>query len=144
MKYNMKTLVVLIIGTFMVYCAAAQDAATATEAASGPVITFEETSHDFGDIYQGDKVEYNFKFKNTGNEPLIISNVQVTCGCTASYYPKDPVLPGANDEIRVTFNSAHKMGKQNKVVTIVSNAVSPNNKVTIVTNVLHKKTEGGK
>ncbi len=141
MNFNMKTLVVLIMGTFMVYCAAAQEAAMPE--VTGPQITFEETTHDFGDIYQGDKVEYEFEFTNTGKEPLMISNVQVTCGCTASYYPKDPVPPGKTDKLKVTFNSTGKMGKQNKVVTIVSNAAGAN-KVTIVSNVLPAKTDDGR
>ena len=49
---------------------------------SGPAITWEKSVYDFGDVVQGDKVEHTFKFKNTGNESLIITNVQVTCGCT--------------------------------------------------------------
>ena len=50
------------------------------EKKDGPVITWEKKTHDFGDIYQGDKVEHTFYFTNTGNEPLIITNVQVSCG----------------------------------------------------------------
>lgn len=118
-------------------------AQVASAKASGPVITFEKSSHDFGDIYQGDKVEHTFKFTNTGNEPLIITNVQVTCGCTTPKgYPRDPIAPGGKGEITIAFNSAGKMGRQNKVVTIVSNASNADQaQVSFSTNILEKKVQ---
>src|SRR3954469_19720442 len=89
----------------------------------GAVITFEKKTHDFGDIVQGDKVEQTFYFTNTGKEPLLITNVQVSCGCTTPKgWPRDPVAPGGKGELTVAFNSAGKMGKQSKTVTIISNA----------------------
>jgi hypothetical protein len=92
---------------------------------AGAVIKFEKSTHDFGDIKQGDKVEESFSFTNTGTEPLVITNVEVTCGCTAPKWPRDPIAPGGKAEILVVFNSANKSGAQNKVVTVVSNAVNP-------------------
>ncbi len=133
----MKTAIAFIFGTFMVYCAWAQEATT--EAVSGPVITFEETAHEFGDIQQGDVVEHIFAFENTGTEPLIITNVQTTCGCTAPSWPRDPIAPGQVNEIKVRFNSAGKMGRQNKVITIISNATTSSSQIKIVTNVLPKE-----
>jgi hypothetical protein len=107
---------------------------------TGPVITFEKKTHDFGDIIQGDKVEETFQFTNTGTEPLIITNVQVTCGCTAPRWPRDPVMPGAKAEVTIAFNSAGKMGKQNKVITVVSNAANADGaQITFTANVLEKK-----
>ncbi len=123
----------LIMLTSMAIAAQAQQADSQPE---GPYITFEETSHDFGDIHQGDKVEYVFRFENTGTQPLIITNVQTTCGCTATEWPREPVLPGETGSIKVQFDSTNKYGRQNKVITVVSNAVSPVNQVKIVTNVL--------
>ena len=110
---------------------------------AGPVITFEKKSHDFGDIFQGDKVEETFKFANTGTEPLIITNVQVTCGCTVPKgWPRDPIMPGGKGELTIAFNSAGKMGKQNKVVTVVSNAVNSDGaQISFTTNVLEKKAQ---
>jgi hypothetical protein len=132
----MKTFMTLIFGVFMIASAIAQEkSVTVTD---GPQIVFEETTHDFGEITQGDKVEHTFKFENSGNQPLIISNVQVTCGCTASDWPRDPIAPGASSSITIKFNSAGKMGMQNKVVTILSNAVTPRTRITIKTNVLPK------
>lgn len=130
----MKKLFVFVIGLFMFASLSAQD--KAAESAAGPKITFAEASHDFGDIKQGDKVEYTFTFKNSGTEPLILSNVLTTCGCTATNWPRDPIAPGKGGEITVKFNSAGKMGKQNKVVTIVSNATNAQERVKIITNVL--------
>jgi hypothetical protein len=108
---------------------------------SGPVITFEKSTHDFGDMVQGDKVEWTYKFTNTGNEPLLITSVNVQCGCTTPKgWPRDPVAPGAKGELTIAFNSAGKMGMQNKVVTLVSNATNADgNKVSFTTNVLEKK-----
>ena len=104
---------------------------------NGPVITWKESTFDFGDMRQGDKVEHTFAFTNTGNEPLIITNVQVTCGCTTPKgFPRDPIAPGQTGEITVAFNSAGKVGKQNKVVTIVSNSVGKTNQIAFTANVL--------
>lgn len=136
----MKTLVAFIFGTFVVFGAWAQEEA-ASEPVTGPIISFEEVTFDFGDITQGDKVEHVFSFENTGVEPLIITNVQTTCGCTAPEWSRDPIIPGQKSSIKVVFNSAGKNGRQNKVITILSNAASPNNQVRITTNILPKKVE---
>ncbi|MDE0560136.1 DUF1573 domain-containing protein [Algoriphagus sp. NF] len=105
---------------------------------SGAVITFKEKSVDFGDIVQGQKVSHTFELTNTGESPLVISNVAATCGCTVPSWPKEPIAPGASAEIQVSFNSAGKMGKQNSVVRIYSNASEPIEKVSLISNVLPK------
>jgi hypothetical protein len=106
----------------------------------GPIITFEKKSHDFGDITQGDKVEYVFAFENTGTEPLIITNVEVTCGCTTPKgWPRDPILPGEKGELTVSFNTAGKLGRQNKPIIVISNAANPEgNRVSFSANILEK------
>jgi hypothetical protein len=85
------------------------------------VISFEHGMYNFGTITQGDKVHYDFKFKNTGKSPLIITNASATCGCTVPEKPKEPVKPGETGVIKVVFNSTGKIGMQDKVVTIESN-----------------------
>jgi hypothetical protein len=106
----------------------------------GPVISWDKNAYDFGDIYQGEKVERVFKFTNSGTEPLVITNVEVTCGCTTPKgWPRNPVNPGDRGEITVQFDSSHKIGRQNKVSTVVSNAVSGISQITISVNVLEKK-----
>lgn len=109
----------------------------------GAVITWEKKTHDFGEIFQGDKVEHTYYFTNTGNEPLIITNVQVSCGCTTPKgWPRDPIPPGAGGEIIVSFNSAGKMGMQHKPVTLVTNAVNKEaNQISFTTNILDKKPQ---
>lgn len=112
--------------------------ANAQELTNGAVITFKETSIDFGDLTQGDKVSHTFQLTNTGNAPLIISNVAATCGCTVPSWPKEPIAPGKTAEIQVSFNSTGKMGKQNSVVRIYSNATEPIEKVSLISNVIPK------
>lgn len=84
-------------------------------------IQFEESEHNFGKIKEGEKVVHNFKFKNTGKEPLIINSAKGSCGCTVPEWPKEPVAPGASGEIKVEFNSKGKSGQQSKSVTIMAN-----------------------
>lgn len=112
----------------------------AQDEVTGPVITWEKLSHEFGDITQGEKIEHTFKFTNTGTAALVITNVEVTCGCTVPRgWPRDPIMPGEKGEITVAFNSAGKIGRQNKVITVTSNSVGKTNQVMIVANVLDKK-----
>jgi hypothetical protein len=137
----MKKYLFVLAALFIALQSFAQEAGT--NKVEGAVITFEKKTHDFGDIFQGDKVEETFRFTNTGTEPLIITNVQVTCGCTTPKgWPRDPIMPGGKGELTVAFNSAGKSGRQNKVVTVVSNAVNTEgSQVSFVTNVLEKKPQ---
>ncbi len=134
----MKKLVLMFFVAFAAVAiqAHAQTAEAQKEAVKGPVITFEETEKNFGDISQGSKVEHTFKFTNTGTEVLKISNVAATCGCTVPKWPKEPIAPGKSAEIKVTFNSAGKMGKQRSIVRIYSNASEPIEKVALISNVI--------
>lgn len=83
---------------------------------------FKEEEFNFGTIKQGDVATHDFEFTNTGNEPIIISSAQGSCGCTVPTWPKEPIAKGAKATIKVTFNSGGKMGIQDKTVTISSNA----------------------
>ena len=111
----------------------AQD--TEPDPQNGPIITFSESIHDFGAIEQGEIVEHIFKFENTGSEPLILTGVRTTCGCTAPSWPKEPVAPGESSEILVRFNSRGKAGLQNKVITVSSNAQNATERISIRTQV---------
>jgi len=86
------------------------------------VMNFESGTYDFGKITQGEKVAYNYKFKNVGKSPLIILNATATCGCTVPEIPKEPIKPGEEGEIKVVFDSNGKIGMQDKVITVTSNA----------------------
>src|SRR4051812_47876204 len=86
------------------------------QTSQGALITWDKPNYDFGDIRQGEKVEYTFKFHNTGNEPLMITNVTTQCGCTAPKgWPRDPIQPGDRGEITLVFDSTGKFGRVNKV-----------------------------
>ena len=85
-------------------------------------IEFEETHHSFGEIIDGTQVQYIYKVKNTGKEPLLIAKVDATCGCTVPSYPDKPVKPGETGEITIAFNSTNRLGSQRKDVTVFSNA----------------------
>jgi hypothetical protein len=100
---------------------------------------FEEVSFDFGELYQGEKIEYIFHYINVGNIPLIFQNVLTTCGCTAPEWSKDPLLPGEKGQLKVAFDSSAKIGRQNKVITIRSNAKSGDYQLRISGMVLPPK-----
>ncbi|MFA8300713.1 MAG: DUF1573 domain-containing protein [Hyphomicrobiales bacterium] len=86
-----------------------------------PKFKFEETTHDFGEIIQGEKVSYSFKYTNTGDKDLLISSISTSCGCTATEFSKDPIAPGKTGAIKVSFDSDHRKGFQNKSVRIMAN-----------------------
>ena len=94
-----------------------------TAAPTGPMTTirYEEPVYDFGHVDEGEIVKHDYKFKNTGGEPLIISNCKGSCGCTVPQWPKEPVPPGGEAVIHVEFNSKGKPGPQSKRVTVTAN-----------------------
>jgi len=89
---------------------------------NAPEMVFESLEFNFGTIKQGESVTHEFVLVNNGKEDLIITNAQGSCGCTVPLYPKEPIAKGGKGTIKVTFNSAGKMGLQDKTVTITSNA----------------------
>lgn len=91
--------------------------------AEQPVITFDETSHDFGTIAEeGGNVTHEFTFTNTGDAPLMIVNATASCGCTRPSYPKKPVAPGKSEKIKVTYAPAGRPGEFVKTITVKTNA----------------------
>lgn len=93
-------------------------------AVNGACLTFDEESHDFGDIKRhGGDVHWSFQFENTGNAPLIITQVSTTCTCTKYKFPKQPIAPGARASIDVTFQP-HKTeaGAFYRVLKVNSNS----------------------
>ncbi len=88
-----------------------------------PVLTFENTEHDFGTIKRGQAQSTIFKFTNTGKSPLIITDVKVSCGCTAPSYPKNkPIAPGKSGEIQIAFNGIGR-NQMTKGITVIANTV---------------------
>jgi hypothetical protein len=93
----------------------------------GAALTFElkNDTYDFGSVTDGEVVVYDYKFTNTGNQPLIIYKAEVACNCTVAEWPKRPVMPGQTGSIKVTYKSEGNVGKVNKQVYIKSNATLP-------------------
>jgi hypothetical protein len=93
-----------------------------------PVIEFEKDLHDFGKLIAGEKAVFTFKFKNAGKSDLVISQVKSSCGCTVPKFTKDPIEPGGEGQIKVTFDSSGRSGIQNKAITVVYNG-QPNSAI---------------
>lgn len=104
-----------------------------------PVIEFEQTTYDFGEVVQGEKLSYTFKFKNTGKSNLIIFSSEATCGCTTSTPPKAPIRPGEKGEIKVTFDSSSQKGKVVKRILVGANTYPAETILTITANVSSNK-----
>ena len=96
-----------------------------------PVLTFKETTHDFGKVIRGEVVTYAFTFRNEGKTDLLIADISSTCGCTATEYPKVPVAPGEKSYVKVTFDSRGRKGFQNKSITVAANTQPSTTTLTI-------------
>ena len=121
--------------------ATSQDVKDSKDAKKGksPEIAFDYLVHDYGTIYEGDPGTCEFTFKNTGKEPLVLSNVYSSCGCTVPDWPKDPIMPGKTSTIKVKYNTA-RAGGINKTVTVLSNAEEkPKIELKITGNVKKKE-----
>lgn len=86
-----------------------------------PAIQFESLDHDFGTIKEGDKVTHTYRFKNTGEIPLIIQEAKPSCGCTAPDWTKTPIPPGGEGFVKAEFDSQGKPNAQNKTITVTAN-----------------------
>lgn len=101
-----------------------------------PVITFSSDVHDFGKVIEGEVVSYSFKLTNSGKSDLLITSVSTSCGCTASKYPKDPIAPGHQGYLEVTFDSEGRSGFQHKTVTVLANTQPNTTTVSIKAQVI--------
>ncbi len=103
-----------------------------TLAPSGPVtmIQYENDKFDFGTVDEGEVVKHVFKFKNAGNEPLLITNAKGSCGCTVPTYPKEPIMPGESNVIEVRYDT-QRVGAFTKTVTLTTNEASDTHTLTI-------------
>lgn len=101
------------------------------EETTAPIIQFIEDTFDFGEIGEGPLVTHEFKLKNIGKEPLLLSNVKASCGCTTPDWSKDAIAPNAESIIKVTYNTKGRLGYFNKAITITSNAYTPTSRIYI-------------
>jgi hypothetical protein len=113
-----------------------------TLAPTGPTTTIEydNATYNFGTVNEGDVVKHTFKFKNTGNEPLLITNAKGSCGCTVPTWPKEPIAPGEIGELKVEFNTKGKPSNQTKKVTVTANT-TPTETFVEVTGMVKSKEQ---
>ena len=99
------------------------DVEAAREAGSKQLTTVQwiDSVRNFGKIIEGQKLAISFKFKNTGDKPLVIESVHPACGCTVADYPRQPLRPGEEGEITGEFNSEGREGQQHKEITVTTN-----------------------
>lgn len=102
------------------------------------ILKFDKETHDFGSIPEGQQATYEFKFKNTGEQPIIISNVQPSCGCTTPDWTKEPILPGKKGIVKAVYSSAGRPGAFHKSITVTSNAATTTQPLFIKGTVLEK------
>jgi len=118
----MKKIFLVAITVFCFISLRAQQATTATaDSTTKAKIVFETLVHDFSIIPQGGDGNCVFKFKNDGTVPLILSNVQASCGCTTPSWTREPVMPGVSGEIKVHYDT-NRIGSFSKSITVTSNA----------------------
>ncbi len=113
----MKNVVFAFFFLFTGFCSMAQ-----SDNDPQAAISFETAEHDFGKIKEGTMANYEFTFTNTGKAPLVLSNVQPSCGCTTPEWSKEPIMPGAKGVIKASFNSYGRPGSFQKYITVKSNA----------------------
>ena len=123
MKKSILQLSFLIATFFTINLFVAQQAIALTQ---GAEISFDKSTHDYGQIEKSANGECIFVFTNTGNKPLKISNAKGSCGCTVPQWPREEIAPGATGEIKVRYDTK-RVGVINKSVTIQSNALNSDN-----------------
>jgi len=101
-----------------------------------PVIKFDKDEHDFGQLIQGERVSYAFRFTNDGDADLVIASANAGCGCTVPNYPRHPIRSGETGVIEVAFNSSGRSGFQSQRVSIVANTQPNTTVLTIKANVI--------
>lgn len=104
------------------------------------VISFAALAHDYGTIEQGSDGSCEFKFTNSGQTPLVLSNVRASCGCTVPTWPREPILPGKEGIIKVVYNTS-LVGSFNKSITVNSNAKNNTVLLNIKGTVTPKKAQ---
>lgn len=104
------------------------------------VIKFKEDKFDFGMVDEGNMATHEFEFTNTGNTPIVLSDVRASCGCTTPSWTKDPVPPGGKGTIKASYNSEGRPGTFVKTITITSNAADAS-KILYIKGIVDPKKE---
>jgi hypothetical protein len=126
-----KVLFALALVAGLAFTGRSQEVTTANIDPNAPEVKFDSETIDYGTLEYDANTLREFKFKNTGKSPLILSNVQVQCGCTnVDGWPKDPIAPGKSASFKVKYDSK-RVGKFDKKITVTSNAKNPTVVLTI-------------
>lgn len=125
--------------TSAIYAQQANDSKP-NENTNAPEITFKDKVYDYGTIFMGGDGNSEFEFTNTGKEPLILSSVRSSCGCTVPSWPREPILPGKKAVITVKYDTK-RLGPINKSVTVMSNAKNPTEVLRLSGNITKKPVE---
>lgn len=109
---------------------------TTEEAVENPTtLSWNKMEHDFGKVKKESQNNYEFTFKNTGSNPLVINSAKGSCGCTVPEYPKEPVMPGDEAKIVITYTAGTAAGETEKLVTIDANTEPRTTTLKIKANV---------
>lgn len=114
----MKQSLVVLIFAFIFSVGMAQDPAGNNLLAK---LKWDKMEHDFGQIKKGIPVNFEFQFTNKTNQPVLITNIQTSCGCTTTNYPKEPIAPNKTAKISATYNAAN-LGAFTKTLTVTTTA----------------------
>jgi ABC-type phosphate transport system substrate-binding protein len=98
---------------------------------SSAEIVFTTDQHDFGTVPEGPQAKFDFEFSNQGKEPLLLTDVHASCGCTTPMWPKEPIMPGAKSKITVVYNTKGRAGNFAKSIVVKSNAKSGDKIISI-------------
>ena len=113
---------------------------TTEQSSNGPEIAFDKTTHQYGTVYKEGDGNCEFKFTNTGKEPLVLSTVRSSCGCTVPKWPREPIMPGKSSVISVKYDT-RRMGTINKSITVLSNAKTSSVILSIKGKIVPQPTE---
>ncbi len=97
-------------------------AASSAQFTDSTTVQLIDSAYNFGTVTDGEKVEYSYRFRNTGKKPLIIASAIASCGCTVPEKPEEPIRPGETGFLKVVFNSKGRVGEVHKTITVTSNA----------------------
>lgn len=134
MKKVVLTFVAIFFGAFALLAQQNSTTPAANDNPNAPDIKFVKLVHDYGTIVKEADGNCEFEFQNTGKEPLVLSDVRSSCGCTVPQWTREPILPGKKGTIKVHYDTK-RIGPINKTVTVMSNAKTPSVVLRISGNV---------
>ena len=140
----MKTYLFSILAATIVWSCNSGNAAETPKPGDVTTIEWIDSVKNVGTVDEGQVVDIAFRFRNTGDKPLVIEDVKASCGCTVAERPEAPIAPGKEGEIKASFNSQGRPGMNNKTLTVYANTGSDEHKLNFSVEVKPKSTEAPK